>query len=80
MTARCTGRLVNHCLHDSGWRLAQGVERCASGCGTERFTGYEALLLPHPPPREGVPEPGSTLPVAPVSTVKPPGRGALLAR
>ncbi|WP_425572990.1 DUF6255 family natural product biosynthesis protein [Streptomyces blastmyceticus] len=49
------GRLVRHCAHAAGWRSSGGVARCAAGCGTERFTGYEALVPPagmgpEPPP------------------------------
>ncbi|WP_162890420.1 DUF6255 family natural product biosynthesis protein [Streptomyces olivoreticuli] len=55
VTMTWLGRLVRHCAHAAGWRSSGGVARCAAGCGTERFTGYEALLpaagmAPEPPP------------------------------
>ncbi|MFC5719293.1 DUF6255 family natural product biosynthesis protein [Streptomyces gamaensis] len=49
MTRRAVGRLVNQCAHPEGWQTHDGVTTCASGCGTERYMGYAALLTPQPP-------------------------------
>ncbi|MGK5546977.1 DUF6255 family natural product biosynthesis protein [Streptomyces sp. URMC 127] len=42
------GRLVTRCAHTGGWTQEGDASRC-DHCGTRRFTGYAALLLPELP-------------------------------
>ncbi|CAM5549864.1 DUF6255 family natural product biosynthesis protein [Streptomyces abikoensis] len=51
MTAT-VGRLVTRCAHAGGWTQEGDAARC-DHCGTRRFTGYAALLLPELPQWEG---------------------------
>ncbi|MFF7729878.1 DUF6255 family natural product biosynthesis protein [Streptomyces sp. NPDC008001] len=44
------GRLVARCAHGEGWTQEGDTASC-DRCGTRRFTGYAALLLPELPQR-----------------------------
>ncbi|MBB5117427.1 hypothetical protein AF335_02660 [Streptomyces eurocidicus] len=41
-------RVLRSCAHRFGRSSARGESRCGD-CGTRRFTGYAALLLPEAP-------------------------------
>ncbi|MFE5872297.1 DUF6255 family natural product biosynthesis protein [Streptomyces roseifaciens] len=47
------GRLVMRCAHATGWTQEGDAARC-DHCGTRRFTGYGALLIPELPQWEAV--------------------------